>query len=165
VEPSNICKALKTLPNLSICIGSSVTAAPTVPASLHGEQDTRVGTIQVVVVEVLHHQKSAAVVLVCRVHDIVHLKSPIVKTCCKKICSKVIRNLIGVTAVYACKKSGWIAEILVEGAFASGLLLRTILVNNCCCLVYGNNVVSDLSLVLSLILGTQLFKSALTQKD
>lgn len=41
-----------------------------VVASLHGEEDASVGAVEVVVMEVLHHQKGSSVVLVSRHHDL-----------------------------------------------------------------------------------------------
>lgn len=58
----------------SSCVDSSQitnSAVSTVPATLHRKENTRMITEQIIVVEILHHQQSPSVVLVCRHHYVV----------------------------------------------------------------------------------------------
>lgn len=58
----------KVLQTLSVVMGGLVIVA--VVASLHGEQNASVGTVKIVVVQVLHHQERPPVVLVGRHHNL-----------------------------------------------------------------------------------------------
>ena len=87
--------------------------------------------VQIIIVQILHHQKSPSIILVCWHHDIVMIivhvgQSSIIQTRSQQIRPEVAIHGLSVAlaiCVDAHEQSGWIIQEPLEGSFASGLLL------------------------------------------
>jgi len=168
LQPANVRKIFEALSYLCIGICSPITRKTTVPSSLHRKQDAGVSAVEVVIVQVLHHQQGAPIVLVHRIHNVVHLESAIIQGGCKQVGAQIIRNLSRVqtlTSIDACKETSWVVEELFESSFATSLLLGAVLVNDSGGLVNRPNIVTNLGFVLSLVLMAELFKGLLAHKN
>lgn len=88
-------KISKVFETLSVIMSRLVVVA--IVASLHSEKDARVGTVKVVVVQVLHHQEGPPVVLVGRHHELlvqVH-GGLILQGIGEQVCSQTVVHLLG----------------------------------------------------------------------
>lgn len=94
------------------------------------EQDAGVGTVQVVVMQVLHHQQRLAVVLVRRHHDVVVQRlRHVLKRCHQQVRPDQRLIQAGIRQVKLIQS--FHAKHLVESGLATCLLLRAVLVDDC----------------------------------
>jgi hypothetical protein len=111
---TNVSEILEALPNarchslnLSICdvvfirddaLGDCCTSwrsMPTIPASLHREEDPTVGAVQIVIVQILHHQKCSPVVFMSWHHDLVlHVQGAVIQWVCQEVGSEVVVDVL-----------------------------------------------------------------------
>lgn len=152
-----VLQVFKTLSNSNLSIGDTMgstwgsmtagCAVSTIPSTLHGKQDARVVAVEIVIMQILHHQQGSPIVLMCWHHYLMLHEGSIIQWIRQEVGSQVLVYVLLMRCSIAGHQPGWIIIVLLEVSLAPCLLLRAILINR---LMHITHWVAYLCFVLSL---------------